>query len=133
MWIELSNEKAVDEFLNSIARFHDSCLSSFSYISGAYVDSNYSMYPLNDRRVLRMLFQRQFPEMTSFELEFYKLKHFCFVPTDDKYSCEIEYAELYIKDGLVFLEFPGLWRSGDREMTVLNSVCAAGCRWRDVT
>lgn len=54
--------------------FHDSCVKEMSYISGAYVDDSLSMYPLNDRRILRVVIQRQFDENSMIEMEFQGFK-----------------------------------------------------------
>lgn len=130
MWNEINREEELYDFLNNIAFFHDSCLVNFSYISGAYVDSKLSMYPRNDKRLFRMFFQTQSSDIRTFELELYELKYLIFYPTDLQFSCEIKYAEMYIKNGFVYLNFPSQWKSEENGKIIMNSICATRCRWR---
>ncbi len=129
MWKELKSEKELFSFLHRVAFFHDSCLVKFTFISGAYVDSELSMYPLNDKRILRVLFQRQYADIRSFELEFYGLKHMLFYPTNQHYTCEIESAEMYMRNGFVYLDIPSQQISEENKKVIMNSICATGCRW----
>ena len=56
MWNEISTDDDVLKLMEAVCFFHDSCIKEMSYVSGAYVDVNLSMYPLNSLRVLRCLF-----------------------------------------------------------------------------
>ena len=52
MWHEIFNQ---DDFVlfNKLSNyFHDSCIKELRYVSGAYVDRDYSMYPLNDKNTV---------------------------------------------------------------------------------
>ena len=70
MWKTIENNSDVSEFMEKVCRFHDSCIKEISYISGAYVNADRSMHPLNDRRILRVLIQRQSESDPVTELEF---------------------------------------------------------------
>ena len=59
MWTELKTEEELSDFMRLVCGFHDSVLKELSYVSGAYVDENLNMYPLNDKACLRVLIQRQ--------------------------------------------------------------------------
>lgn len=132
MWNELESEIELEVFLRRISCFHDSCLKSFSYVSGAYVSPDLSMYPLNDKRTLNMIFQRQSEDVAGFELEFYGLRSFNFVPTDPRFTCEIEAAKMFFKDGYIHFENDSCRVSEENGRVIVNSVCADGCRWREI-
>ena len=70
MWTELENEEELAAFIRLVCGFHDSVLKEFSYVSGAYVDDNLNMYPMDDKACLRMLIQRQDETLSALELEF---------------------------------------------------------------
>lgn len=40
MWNEITTEKELNNFLDVMCYFHDSCLKEIKYISGAYVNEN---------------------------------------------------------------------------------------------
>ena len=133
MWERINNNEQLESFLQRITYFHDSCMKSFSFVSGAYVNSQLAMYPVNDKRVLSMIFQRQFEDITSFEVEFYGLRSFNYVPASPLYTCEIESANMYFKDGLIYFEHDSFLKSDETGQFIMNSVCAEGLRWRILT
>ena len=63
MWMEISDENFLKNFMESVDFFHDSCIKELKYLSGAYVDEELSMYPINDRRVLNVIIQRQYEKI----------------------------------------------------------------------
>ena len=64
MWEIISTNDEILKFMDKVCYFHDSCIKEISYISGAYVGEKLSMHPLNDRRVLRVVIQRQYGSYT---------------------------------------------------------------------
>ena len=98
-WNEILSEQALTEFAALTGHFHDGCVKELRYISGAYVDANLNMYPLNDRRVLRMIVQCQSKEHPVIELEFAGLKSLSLSPVGTDYTCEISKAVMRIEDG----------------------------------
>lgn len=60
MWKELRTQHEIDNFMKEIIGFHDSCIKEIKYSSGAYVEKNLSMSPVNTKRTLTVLIQRQF-------------------------------------------------------------------------
>ena len=62
MWNEIVDEKDIQNFMNKVIFFHDSCIKELRYSSGAYVTSDLRMYPINDKRILDIIIQRQFEE-----------------------------------------------------------------------
>ena len=101
MWTELENEEELAAFIRLVCGFHDSVLKEFSYVSGAYVDDNLNMYPMDDKACLRMLIQRQDETLSALELEFSGLQELRLYPTDPAYTSEIFDTALFLRDGLI--------------------------------
>ena len=59
MWNEIANEKDLNSFMDTMHGFHDSCLKELKYISGAYVNEELRMFPINKQRKLSVIIQRQ--------------------------------------------------------------------------
>ena len=137
MWREIRTEDELRQFLNSVYDFHDSCLKELKYISGAFVEDNLAMYPVNDRRILRVIIQRQFEENPMLELEFDGLKFLNLVPVREDYTCEIHGSAMFLRDGLFYWYDDDCLTETDLERVDLNRfmgtiVCASGLRWRPV-
>ena len=132
MWKTITTDEEMLKFMESVSYFHDSCIKEISYISGAYVDENLSMYPLNDRRVLRVIIQRQYKENSMIELEFQGLKYLKLFPVDESYSCEILDSTMIMKGGTVYWSDCGNVSESDLEDYASTSICASKVRWRSI-
>ena len=130
MWKEIKNEKDAAAFMSLVYDFHDSCIKEMKYVSGAYVDDDLSMYPLNDQRKLSVIIQRQDEENTVIELEFSKLKYLRLCPINEEYTCEILDSRFFFKDGSI------CWRDSGDGSDIENAdgcntvICAGEVRWR---
>ena len=129
MWNEIINDESLKSFMTSINYFHDSCIKELMYVSGAYVDNNLCMHPLNDKRLLRVILQQQSNEHPMIELEFSGLKYLKLFPVDEQYTCEILGSSMLLKDNLIY------WGDGSElnQLDAENSgttICAAKLRWR---
>ena len=60
--------------MNRVNFFHDSCIKELKYVSGAYIEEDLSMYPLNDKRILNIIIQCQFEDVSMIEMQFIGLK-----------------------------------------------------------
>lgn len=89
MWKELRTQHEIDNFMKEIIGFHDSCIKEIKYSSGAYVETNLSMSPVNAKRTLTVLIQRQFEDISALELEFSELEYISMYPVKQDYTCEI--------------------------------------------
>ena len=98
MWNEIRNEQDIRDLMDRVYAFHDSCIKEMHYVSGAYVNADLGMHPLNDRRVLNVIIQRQFEDISMIEMEFAGLKYLNLSPVDEQYTCEIFGSTLLIKD-----------------------------------
>ena len=130
MWNELTTQESLQAFLESMQFFHDSCIKELLYISGAYVKENLSMYPVNDRRVLRVLIQRQYKECPMIEMEFAGLKYLKLFPADDRYTCEILDSTLIMENGDIYWADLGGLSVKEMEDYEGTVICASQLRWR---
>ena len=132
MWNEIKTQAQADAFMEGIYAFHDSCIKEMSYLSGAYVDADLSMRPINEQRVLRVLLQRQFEAPSMIELVFVGLKLLKLPPADGTCTCEILEATLLVEPDRVF------WYDWDgmtpQDMLTYEGtlICAEKVCWRPV-
>ena len=103
------------------------------YISGAYVGEGFAMYPLNDRRVLRMVIQRQCAKNAMIEMEFQGLKCLKLAPSDEDYTCEILNASFFVKDGLIYWCDNGDVKEDDIHNYKGTVICSKKVRWRNAS
>lgn len=88
------------------------------------------MYPINDRRTLRVLIQSQIDSSAAIELEFSGLISLSLRPTDEKYTCEILEASLEEKDGyFIWKDDIDLSEESDQCGTV---ICSESLSWREI-
>ena len=132
MWNNIITEFDAKLFMESVYYFHDSCIKEIHYYSGAYVDTNLSMYPINARRSLRVIIQRQFEKMSALELDFIGLKYLNLYPNDEHYTCEILDSTMIItNDNIYWCDLGGL-----SEVDLSNYqgtlICASKLRWRPI-
>ena len=132
MWETIHTNDEILKFMESVCHFHDSCIKEISYISGAYVSENLSMHPLNVRRVLRVVIQRQYEKDSMIEMEFQGLKHLKLFPVDESYTCEILDSTMIMKDGNFYWCDCGNVSESDLDDYAGTLICASGFRWRSV-
>ena len=89
MWKMILTNEDIQQFMERMLYFHDSCIKEIYYLSGAYVSDDLSMYPINDRRILRVVVQRQYEKDSMIEIEFQGIKELKLFPVDENYTCEI--------------------------------------------
>ena len=99
------------------------------YVSGAFVNSDMSMYPFNDERILNVIFQRQFENPSCIEIEFIGLKVLKLIPSYDNCTCEIHNAIMTLEDDSI------VWCDADDysgSELIYNStmIIATSARWR---
>ena len=133
MWNEIVNDTDVKNFMETVSDFHDSCINEIKYVSGAYVDDRYFMYPVNNKRKLSIIIQRQTSINSTIELEFSKLKHLKLVPSDETYTCEILDSTLLLHEGLFYWCDCGGLTISEIPFYEGTFVCAEALRWRSKT
>ena len=132
MWQEISTDKDVQYFMNKVGNFHDSCVKEIRYISGAYVNADLSMYPINNARLLNVVIQRQSEDLSMIELEFEGLKFMKLFPDTDAYTCEIMNASLFFKDEFIYWCDREVPKDDDVNDFEGIMICASKLRWRPI-
>ena len=132
MWETIHTNEEILRFLEKMCYFHDSCIKEMSYISGAYVGENLAMHPLNDRRVLRVLIQRQYEKNSMIEMEFQGLKFLKLFPTNESYTCEILDSTIVAKDGYIYWCDCGSLPESDSDEYLGTLICASALKWRSI-
>lgn len=133
MWHEIKNNDDIKNLMERVWEFHDSCIKEIKYTSGAYVQENLAMRPINESRILKVLIQRQFKDMPVIELEFAGLKYLKLLPNDDNYTCEILDSTLIMKDNDIYWCDCGGFSEINLETENVNTIiCASKLRWRAV-
>jgi hypothetical protein len=130
MWTEINNEKDLASFMDMHYGFHDSCLKELKYISGAYVNEDLSMHPINDQRILKIIIQRQFMNPSVVEVEFMGLKYLKLYPYNENFTCEILDATMILKDDCIYWCDCGGLTEDDLDSYKGTTICASKARWR---
>ena len=93
-WKEIRSESDIDEIMETLGDFHDSCIVSVNYKSGAFVDERYAMHSGSpDDREMTVLFHSQW-DPKVFELCFTGVRQMHLVGWQDNYFCDIFSAGL---------------------------------------
>lgn len=132
MWHEITNNNDLENFMETVCFFHDSCIKEMKYVSGAYVNENLSMYPVNEQRILKVVIQRQFSELSMIELEFKGLEYLKLFPVDDQYTCEILDSTMFFKDGYIYWCDQGGLSETDIDTYAGTVICALEVKWRAI-
>lgn len=130
MWNEIKSEKDLNDFMYRMGSFHDSCLKEMKYISGAYVDEELSMLPVNSKRMLSVIIQRQFENPSAIELQFVGLKYLKLFPNDENYTCEILDATMILKEDCVYWCDCGGLSEDEIKIYEGTTICASKVRWK---
>lgn len=132
MWNEIGTQKDLDDFIEKFYGFHDSCIKEMKYTSGAFVTDDLAMSPVNSKRILTIIIERQFDDIPVVELEFSGLKYLKLYPVQEEYTCEILDSTFIFKDGYIYwMDIGGLNENqlDDYQSTL---VCAKNLRWRAI-
>ena len=128
MWKNIDTEQELMEFLE-IYSFHDCCLKELRYVSGAFVNHNLGMSPINNKRKLYVIFQRQFESNAVVEIEFSGLENLNLRPNDENYTCEILDTAFFFENGKIYWGDSN-WFKEQRELYDGTWLCAQKARWR---
>lgn len=132
MWNEIADENDLNKFMDVVGYFHDSCIKELKYISGAFVRDDLCMYPINNCRILRIIIQRQFKDLSMIEMEFEGVKYLKLRPNDEKYTCEILDATMLLEDDCFYWCDLGGLSKADIDSYDGTVICASKFRWRSV-
>lgn len=127
---EIICSKDVELLMIKFNKFHDSCIKEMKYVSGAYVDNDLSMNPINSQRMLYLLIQSQSHLFPTIELCFSGLKFMKMKPVDESYTCEIFSASIiYDPDKIIWCDTDAvnINEINEYDGTV---ICATKLSWR---
>ena len=105
-WSQIKEQKDIDFLFDEYFGFHDSCICSADYKSGAKVDDGGTMYGIKSNDCALIIrfdsqmpsFHKQ-PEKTSLELKFSGLRRLNLIGYQENYFCHISscYLAFYKK------------------------------------
>ena len=130
MWNEITNQNELERFVELFSNFHDSCIKEFKYTSGAFVDKNLIMYPINDKRNFNIIFQRQFSNPSVVEMEFMGLLKLNMFPANENYTCEIFEATMLLCDDCIYWYDSKKISIDEINDYKGNLICSSKIRWR---
>lgn len=55
MWNEIADIKDIQQFMEQVDCFHDGVIKEIRYCSGAYVNDELAMHPINKKRKLDVI------------------------------------------------------------------------------
>lgn len=133
-WLEVKNNKDIDEILVKFGYFHDSCLKELYMWTDSYVDEELSMSvsPELDTNV-RILFQRQSNHPSAIELLFEGVTQFHIVPTPIYYVSIIYDAKLILHNGLFYWTDNVDWEPETSGNSSNSWIAAKSLKCRDVS
>jgi len=129
VWNRIETEEDLAAFVETLGGFHDACINEISYVSGAYVNANLSMKPINDIRTVDILVQRQYRNLTAIVMRFAGLDTLHLAPYDERYTCEILSASMFWADGLIYWADEDGQTSGTIEKYEGTWLCAKEMQW----
>ncbi len=132
MWNEIVDNNDLIDFMKNVSYFHDSCIKEIKYVSGAYVNEDLSMYPINNQRLLNVVIQCQFEEVSMIEMEFKGLRYLKLFPASEKYTCEILDSTMILKNDCVYWCDCGGLSESDLDNYNGTLICASKLRWRTI-
>lgn len=131
VWNEIIIDKDLTDFLELYDGFHDCCLKELRYISGAFVGKDLSMNPVNTKRKLSILFQRQSEDKPVVELEFSCLESLNLKPVNQTSTCEILDVSMFFENEKLYWSDSDLFKT-QRKQYEGTWLCAKKARWRFV-
>lgn len=100
MWIELTSQTAIDDFLADFAGFHDSCLREVSLATETFINERRAMScPGHLDTSALLFFQSQFDELSAIELRCTGISHLRLRPTAENCDSIVSGASLTLQDG----------------------------------
>lgn len=132
MWQEINFDKDIEKFMVEMQFFHDGCIKELKYTSGAFVDSDLCMNPINNVRVLKVIIQQQQEDNQVIELEFAGLKFLNLYPFDENYTCEIIDSTMLFKDGYIYWCDQKSLPDSVSDNFEGTFICSSKVRWRRI-
>ena len=126
MWYNITNMEDIEMLMKKFGNFHDSCLKEMKYVSGAFINSDLSMYPINDKRSLKIKFQRQYENPMTIEIEFLELIKLNLEPCNEMFSAEVRGVSMFFKDSYIYWYDNNTYKKSENN----TWICAKKAKWR---
>ena len=98
-WTRIQTAEDIAHLMAKFGYFHDACIKEIHYESGMSVDDKLFMDPLNSKRNVSVIFQRQFRNPSAMEMRFERIEQLVLRPVDETYTGEIYEADMIIENG----------------------------------
>lgn len=99
-WRFIETQENANAFMEEVCGFHDSIIKEIHYISGAFVNIDKSMMPIEDKR--SVLIQVQSQQCRNFEMAFQGVTALNLRPAADNYTGDIFDAAIIVQDESIF-------------------------------
>ena len=136
MWNEITSQSDAQNLLELFGYFHDGCIKELKYVSGAYVGSDMGMLPINEKRELSVIFQRQWRDPSIIEIIFSGLSQLHLAPVDENYTGDISSANLiYTDESIFWIDEGGITEQELRKQEdplIYTRIKANSAKWRVV-
>lgn len=135
IWTVIRNQEDIDKLMYDLGGFHDGCLKELRYLSGEYVNKDLSMYPINSKRNIYVIFQRQWENPSVIEMIFERVECVALNPRNEDYDGVIYGAHMAIEDDMFIWFDCKDFKDDYRELYEYNDVTwikAEMVKWRIV-
>ncbi|WP_129691884.1 hypothetical protein [Gottfriedia acidiceleris] len=131
-WNEIKTTEDIKNLLILFGGFHDSCLKELYLWTDSYVDEELSMAMSSGTNV-RILFQRQFNNISAIELLFEGVRKFHISPPLEDYDSIIYGATLFFEEGLFYWADDSSWSPKKNIGYDVSWISSKRLKWRDVS
>ncbi|MBE1553834.1 hypothetical protein [Sporosarcina limicola] len=133
-WIEVKDQKDIQNVLDTFGWFHDSCLKELYLWTESYVNEDLSMaVPSGLDTNVRILFQRQFRNPSAIELLFEGVTQFHILPSPENYDSIIYDTTLLLHNDLFYWADQSDWKPVDNSFDTSSWIAATRLKWRDAS
>lgn len=136
MWNEIQTNKDIELLMFKYNKFHDSCLKELNYISGAYVNNDLSMNPINNKKELSIIYQRQYHILTNIQIVFGGLIRLNLIPSLPFYDGIIFGAYMNKVDDVIYWSNDPDFKLENINIPDYNNsytwLCCKHVKWREI-
>ena len=133
-WIEVKNQKDIQNMLDTFGGFHDSCLKELYMSTESYVGEELSMaVPSSLDTNVRILFQRQFRNPSAIELLFEGVTQLHILPSPVNYDSIIYGATIILHNDLFYWANQSDWKPESNTLDTSSWIAATSLKWRDAS
>lgn len=132
-WNAVKTDEDIKNVLDHFGHFHDACLKEAKYISGSYVNENYSMKPIDDLRQVNIIIQKQNRIHSVIEFQFEGIERLNIVPAEANYDSIISGVLLELRDGYIYFADYGINIDElEKYSSRITWIKAKRLKWREV-